>query len=160
MHRSVYDKLKRQIEKRLPGAVFVTREFLELGSRAALNEALSRLACEGVIHRLGRGLYDFPRLHPVFGPVPADPDQIAALKDGTVQALIAQQPYQIGVNAVDQALNRFCAPEELTGGATHREHGAPVELCAGSCCCAVQVLCPEEMTPWISSVCALHLEFC
>jgi len=78
MHRSVYDKLRRQIEKRLPGAVFVTREFLELGSRAAVDEALSRLAREGVIRRLGRGLYDFPRLHPVFGPVPADPDQIAA----------------------------------------------------------------------------------
>ena len=78
MHRSVYDKLKRQIEKRLPGAVFVTREFLELGSRAAVDEALSRLTREGVIRRLGRGLYDFPRLHPVFGPVPADPDQIAA----------------------------------------------------------------------------------
>ena len=78
MHRSVYDKLRRQIEKRLPGAVFVTREFLELGSRAAVDEALSRLAHEGVIRRLGRGLYDFPRLHPVFGPVPADPDQIAA----------------------------------------------------------------------------------
>ena len=78
MHRSVYDKLRRQIEKRLPGAVFVTREFLDLGSRAAVDEALSRLAHEGVIRRLGRGLYDFPRLHPVFGPVPADPDQIAA----------------------------------------------------------------------------------
>jgi ribose transport system substrate-binding protein len=35
----------------------------------------------------------------------ADPDQISALKDGTVQALIAQQPYQIGTNAVDQAVN-------------------------------------------------------
>ena len=34
----------------------------------------------------------------------ADPDQITALKDGTVQALIAQQPYQIGTNAVDQAV--------------------------------------------------------
>lgn len=78
MHRSVYDKLRRQIEQRLPGAVFVTREFLELGSRAAVDEALSRLTREGVIRRLGRGLYDFPRLHPVFGPVPADPDHIAA----------------------------------------------------------------------------------
>ncbi len=77
MHKSVYDKLKRQIEKRLPGAVFVTREFLELGSRASVDEALSRLAREGVIRRLGRGLYDFPRLHPVLGPVPADPNQIA-----------------------------------------------------------------------------------
>jgi ribose transport system substrate-binding protein len=35
----------------------------------------------------------------------ADPDQITALKQGTVQALIAQQPYQIGVDAVDQAVN-------------------------------------------------------
>jgi ribose transport system substrate-binding protein len=35
----------------------------------------------------------------------ADPDQISALKDGTVQALIAQQPYQIGTAAVDQAVN-------------------------------------------------------
>ena len=35
----------------------------------------------------------------------ADPDQISALKDGTVQALIAQQPYQIGTDAVDQAVN-------------------------------------------------------
>lgn len=64
MHRSVYEKLKWQIEKRLPGVVFVTREFLELGSRAAVDEALSRLAREGVIRRLGRGLYDVP------GPIP------------------------------------------------------------------------------------------
>jgi ribose transport system substrate-binding protein len=34
----------------------------------------------------------------------ADPDQITALKNGTVQALIAQQPYQIGTDAVDQAV--------------------------------------------------------
>jgi len=78
MHQSVYHKLRRQVEKREPGAVFVTREFLELGSRAAVDEALSRLAKEGVIRRLRRGLYDYPRLHPVLGPVPADPDRIAA----------------------------------------------------------------------------------
>jgi ribose transport system substrate-binding protein len=35
----------------------------------------------------------------------ADPDQITALKQGTVQALIAQSPYQIGTDAVDQAVN-------------------------------------------------------
>lgn len=78
MHKSVYDKLRRQIEKCERGAVFVTREFLELGSRAAVDEALSRLTREDVIRRLARGLYDYPRLHPVLGPVPADPDQIAA----------------------------------------------------------------------------------
>ena len=35
----------------------------------------------------------------------AEPDEITALQQGTVQALIAQQPYTIGVDAVDQAVN-------------------------------------------------------
>ena len=34
----------------------------------------------------------------------AGPDQIAALKDGTVQALIAQSPGEIGVDGVEQAI--------------------------------------------------------
>jgi len=45
-------------------------EFQELGSRAAVDEALSWLANEGIIRRLRRGLYDYPRLHPALGPVP------------------------------------------------------------------------------------------
>jgi ribose transport system substrate-binding protein len=35
----------------------------------------------------------------------AEPDEITALKQGTVQALIAQSPYTIGTDAVTQALN-------------------------------------------------------
>ncbi|MEI6361286.1 MAG: ABC transporter substrate-binding protein [Actinomycetes bacterium] len=35
----------------------------------------------------------------------AGPDQVKALKAGTVQALIAQQPYDIGVQGVTQAVN-------------------------------------------------------
>jgi ribose transport system substrate-binding protein len=34
----------------------------------------------------------------------AEPDEITALQQGTVQALIAQQPYVIGTDAVEQAL--------------------------------------------------------
>lgn len=78
MIQSVYEKLKGQVQKRRRGAVFITREFLTLGSRDSVDEALSRLAKEGVIRRLRRGLYDYPRLHPTLGPVPADPDLVAA----------------------------------------------------------------------------------
>lgn len=78
MIKSVYEKVDARIKKHGRGAVFVTREFLELGSRSAVDEALSRLAKENVIRRLGRGLYDYPRQHPALGPVPADPDLIAA----------------------------------------------------------------------------------
>jgi len=35
----------------------------------------------------------------------AEPDEITALKQGTVQALIAQSPYTIGTDAVQQAVN-------------------------------------------------------
>ena len=34
----------------------------------------------------------------------AEPDEITALQQGTVQALIAQSPYTIGTDAVDQAV--------------------------------------------------------
>jgi ribose transport system substrate-binding protein len=34
----------------------------------------------------------------------AEPDEITALQQGTVQALIAQSPFVIGTNAVDQAV--------------------------------------------------------
>ena len=34
----------------------------------------------------------------------AEPDEVTALQQGTVQALIAQSPYTIGTNAVDQAV--------------------------------------------------------
>lgn len=77
MIESVYEKVGARVKKHGRGAVFVTREFLELGSRAAVDEAFSRLTKEGVIRRLRRGLYDYPRLHPTLGPVPADPDMIA-----------------------------------------------------------------------------------
>ncbi|MDE3129822.1 MAG: sugar ABC transporter substrate-binding protein, partial [Acidobacteriota bacterium] len=35
----------------------------------------------------------------------ADPQQIADLKKGIVQALVAQEPYQEGVDGVQQAVN-------------------------------------------------------
>ena len=35
----------------------------------------------------------------------ADPEQVADLKKGVVQALVAQQPYQEGVDGVQQAVN-------------------------------------------------------
>lgn len=102
MHRSVYDKLRERVEKRGRGAVFVTREFLELGSRAAVDEALSRLAKEGVVRRLGRGLYDYPRIHAALGPVSTDPDRIAealARKNGSrIQAVGVQAANALGLS--------------------------------------------------------------
>ena len=47
--------------------VWAPADFLDLGSRAAVDKALSRNCKSGVLRRAGRGLYHVPRHDPVLG---------------------------------------------------------------------------------------------
>lgn len=47
--------------------VWTPQDFLDLGSRAAIDKALSRNCKLGSIRRVGRGLYHVPRNHPTLG---------------------------------------------------------------------------------------------
>ena len=49
------------------GFVSVPTDFLDLGSRQAVDIILHRLTKAGTIRRLTRGLYDYPRAHPEVG---------------------------------------------------------------------------------------------
>jgi hypothetical protein len=60
-----------------PGRVFSPRDFLDLGSRAAVDQALSRNARAGNVRRVARGLYDVPRTHPSLGQLSPDTDAVA-----------------------------------------------------------------------------------
>jgi hypothetical protein len=59
------------------GSVFVPGEFLDLGSREAVDLALHRLARKRTIRRLARGVYDFPKEHPVLGMLLPSADAVA-----------------------------------------------------------------------------------
>jgi hypothetical protein len=59
------------------GSVLVPTDFLDLGSRQAVDIALHRLAKKGDIRRLARGVYDFPKRHPVLGLLSPSADTIA-----------------------------------------------------------------------------------
>lgn len=59
------------------GAVFVPADFLHLGSRKAVDAALHRLVQRGAIRRLARGVYDYPRQHPVLGPLAPSAEAVA-----------------------------------------------------------------------------------
>jgi hypothetical protein len=50
--------------------VWTPTDFFDLGSRAAIDKALSRNARAGFLRRIGRGLYHIPKLHPVLGELP------------------------------------------------------------------------------------------
>jgi len=70
-------KALRRIRAKRYGWVFTPKDFLDLGSRAAVDQALSRLARTGTIRRLGRGLYDYPRVRPGLGRLSPAPDAVA-----------------------------------------------------------------------------------
>lgn len=52
-------------------------DFFDLGSREAVDLALHRLVRKGTIRRLARGVYDFPREHPVLGLLQPSAETIA-----------------------------------------------------------------------------------
>ncbi|HKI21196.1 MAG TPA: DUF6088 family protein [Isosphaeraceae bacterium] len=74
IHNMVFNRFRKSGR----GKVFTTKDFLDLGSRGAVDQALSRLAKGGDIRRLGRGLYHLPRTNSRLGiPINPDADEIA-----------------------------------------------------------------------------------
>ncbi|MCY4597659.1 MAG: DUF6088 family protein [Bryobacterales bacterium] len=83
----IADKIMQRVSGHDSGRwVCTPKDFLDLGSREAVDQALSRLAKTGRLRRVGHGLYDVPRISNVLnGPAPVDLDAaIAALvrRDG------------------------------------------------------------------------------
>jgi hypothetical protein len=78
---TIMDRVVRRIRARGRGSVFSSKEFLDLGGRAAIDQVLSRLARAGTIRRLAPGLYDYPRTSPKLGMV------LSPLYDKVAQAI-------------------------------------------------------------------------
>jgi hypothetical protein len=75
--QSVDSQILARIRGKGKGSVFVPGDFLDLGSRQAVGLALHRLAKKGTIRRLARGVYDFPKRHPILGLLFPSADAIA-----------------------------------------------------------------------------------
>lgn len=70
-------KVRSKIYGHGRGWVFTPNSFRGVGSRDAIDSAISRLWKEGTIRKLARGLYDYPVQDPVLGTVAPSADQIA-----------------------------------------------------------------------------------
>ncbi len=75
------DNTEKSILKRIRGSgrgsVFLPNQFTDLGERSAIDKALSRLAGNGTIRRLARGVYDYPRTHPMMGELSPTIESVA-----------------------------------------------------------------------------------
>lgn len=118
---AVANKVFNRIKGRGRGSIHISKDFLDLGSRAAVDQALARLTRNGSIRRLGRGLYDYPKIHPKLGPLTPDPDAIAkALAKKTNSQLQVS-----GANAVNALGLSTQVPARivyLTSGDSKRVH--------------------------------------
>ncbi len=75
--QSIDTKILSRIRAKGPGSVHVPADFLDLGSREAVDLALHRFAKKCVLRRLARGVYDFPEQHPVLGALSPSAETIA-----------------------------------------------------------------------------------
>jgi hypothetical protein len=75
--QTIDSRILATIHGRGRGSVFVPADFLEIGSREAVDIVLHRLAKKGTIRRLARGVYDFPKEHPVLGPLSPSAEVVA-----------------------------------------------------------------------------------
>ncbi len=86
---STASSVLRLIQARRRGAVFVPTDFAHQGTREAIDAALSRLARDGTIRRLCRGVYDYPKKHPRFGLQAPSVDAVArAIARGTGEDIV------------------------------------------------------------------------
>jgi hypothetical protein len=93
--KSIADRIMSQVRVRGHGKwVFTPKDFLDLGSRAAIDRALSRLVLAGKLRRIGRGLYDFPRQSKILqGAAPAS-------LDATVLAISRRDQIRVMPNGI------------------------------------------------------------
>ena len=75
--KSIDSQLLQRLKISRGGAVFTASDFIDLGSRDAVDKVLSRQSRNGIIRKLARGLYDYPRHDPQLGPLSPSIDTIA-----------------------------------------------------------------------------------
>lgn len=141
MAGTIQQNIGHRLRRHGRGHVFTPKDFLDLGNREAVDQALSRLTEAKKLQRLGRGLYVYPKYNLRLGiEVPPDVDEIAEA--------VARQTGSRIVPSGATAANRFglttqvpAKPVYLTDGRSRKvkaanyvivlKHVAPKELPAG-----------------------------
>jgi hypothetical protein len=110
------DRIIKRVRGKGRGWSFTPKDFLDLGTRGSVDVALSRLVQAGDIRRLGRGLYDYPRMHPKLGALTPDTDSL-------VQAVANQTGDKVFASGA-QVANAFGLSTQVPAKATYATTGA------------------------------------
>jgi hypothetical protein len=153
-------KVLKRVRVAGPGAAFTPKAFGDLGNRAAVDQALSRLTKAGKIRRVSRGVYDIPKTHPTLGPLSPDPDVVARAiaaqagyrlqptpaRAANVLGLSSQVPAQV-VYLIDGSSRKITVGNQII----HFKHAGPRALLgagtpAGVALQAIRAFGPDRLT--------------
>lgn len=94
--------IREQTAQLEPGVLFSTEQFLSLGSRKAIDQALSRLVGQGTIARLARGIFARPKKSKYAGTVLPSATEVVRLiaeqNIETIQLHGAEAARQLGLS--------------------------------------------------------------
>lgn len=76
-YNSTPQRIERRVRNACADTVFYAGQFLNLDTRTAVDQALSRLVRAGVLRRLARGLYHRPQRHPALGDIAPSVEAVA-----------------------------------------------------------------------------------
>jgi hypothetical protein len=124
--------------RRTPGRVFTTTDFLDLGSREAADQSLSRLVQADRVKRLARGLYYLPRTNLRLGiPLPPDTDAIA-------DAIARQTGSRVAPSGA-VAANRLGLSTQVPAKPVYLTDGTSREVKVGNLVFVVRHVAPKEL---------------
>lgn len=112
---AVADKIIKRVRGKGRGWAFTPKDFLDLGTRASVDMALTRLVQAGHIRRIGRGLYDYPKLHDRLGALTPDADDI-------VKAVATQSGDKVIASGA-QAANRLGMSTQVPAKSSYATSG-------------------------------------
>ncbi|WP_379085522.1 DUF6088 family protein [Pedobacter sp. UC225_65] len=74
---SIHADIETTIKRYKRGDLVFSVDFRNKGNKDAVKQALSRLAKEGILKRLGHGIYVLPTKHPRFGEILPSAEEVA-----------------------------------------------------------------------------------
>ena len=120
------------------GTVFTPKDFLDIGSREAVDQALSRLVKAETVQRLGRGLYYLPKINKRLGiAVLPDVDEIA-------DAVARQTGSRIAPSGATAA-NRFGLSTQVPAKPVYLTDGRSRQVRIGNFVVVVKHVSPKEL---------------
>ncbi|MEW6775274.1 MAG: DUF6088 family protein [Bdellovibrionota bacterium] len=157
---AIVELVRKRIGNIPAGEPFTPKAFAGLGTRAAVDQTLSRLARSGAIERVARGVYVRPE-KTRFGPVPPSPSKVvgalARATQASVQVHGAEAANKLGLSTQVPARPVFWTSgpsRRFTMGKLEIElrHTSPRKLAlagrpAGLALAALWYLGREEVTP-------------